>query len=415
MKVVRFFIKFAFFTGLILSLLIFSAIFYLKNNISDDYKIKKGEGLSFNTLLPIRAEFGGVELSRATDSSKIGESYNVDLNVFGVIPFTTVNVQVVDEMYVSVLGNPFGMKLYTEGVLIIELTDVETNEGIKTPAKDCGLKVGDYILSANGEKVSTNEDLSRIVEESDGEKIKLVVIRNNKKIHINIMAQISKETGNYKIGVWVRDSSAGIGTLTFYSPTSGVICGLGHGICDDDTGEILNIEKGEIVNADILSVEKGAVGSPGQLNGKFGNKSLGVIKLNCSQGVYSILNGSMDFSQMTEVSLKNEVKDGSAQILCTVEGSAPKLYSCKIKVRHSSFHSKTQNLLITVTDEELLNITGGIVQGMSGSPILQNGKLVGAVTHVLIDDPTKGYGIFAENILETAQSVNENNKLKETG
>lgn len=412
MKVVRFFVKFLFLCALLLSIFIFSAIAYLQNNISSDYKIKKGDSLVINSKVPVTAEFDGVSISQRNALTTIGESYNVDLKAFGIIPFGAVNVEVVDEMYVAVLGNPFGMKLYTEGVLVIDLTEVETSDGLKKPAEDSGLKLGDYILSVDGEEISTNEDLSRIVEKSGGKRMAFTVLRQKQKIRINITAEISKETGSYKIGVWVRDSTAGIGTLTFYSPATDVICGLGHGICDEDTGSLLKLDSGELVNAEILSVEKGTVGSPGQLNGRFGIKTLGEINLNCSVGVYSRLKSDIDFSYLTEVALKNEIKDGDAQILCTVDGDKPKLYSCKVKIRRSAFRSKTQNMIVTITDSDLLDKTGGIVQGLSGSPILQNGKLIGAVTHVLVDDPTSGYAIFAENMLETAQSVAEE-QLKE--
>lgn len=412
MKVARFFIKFFFCTAFVLSVLIFTAIFYLQNSISDDYKIKKGEGLYINSHIPVTAEFDGVELSHSNANFAVGENYEVNLKAFGVIPFSTVNVEVVDEMYVAVLGSPFGMKLYTEGVLVIELSSVETENGQKSPAKQAGLRLGDYIISVNDEKITTNEDLSRIVEQSGGKKLKFLVLRENKKIYINVTPVISKETGGFKIGVWVRDSSAGIGTLTFYSPATNIVCGLGHGICDEDTDTLLKLDSGEIVDAEIISVEKGEVGSPGQLNGKFGFNTLGKICLNSNAGVYSALENELNYSYLTEVALKNEITDGKAQILCTVEGEKPKLYDCEIKVRVSAFHSKTQNMVVTVTDNSLLEATGGIVQGLSGSPILQNGKLIGAVTHVLVDDPTKGYGIFAENMLETAQGVSEQ-QLKE--
>ena len=413
MKVARFFVKLLFGLAFSICILIFTAIFYLQNNISDDYKIRRGEGLVINSNIPVTAEFDGTELSQSNARFNVGDNYRVNLKAFGIIPFSTVSVEVVDEMYVAVLGQPFGMKLYTEGVLVIELSTVETESGEKSPAKQAGLKLGDYILSVNNENITTNEDLSEIVEKSGGEKLKFSVLRKNKKIYINVTPVMSKETGGYKIGVWVRDSSAGIGTLTFYSPTSNIICGLGHGICDEDTDTLLKLDKGEIVDAEILSVEKGEVGSPGQLNGKFGINTLGKIKLNSNCGVYSIPKKDISYSYITEVALKNEITDGSAQILCTVEGDTPKLYDCKIKVRVSAYHNKTQNMLVTVTDQALLEATGGIVQGLSGSPVIQNGKLVGAVTHVLVDDPTRGYAIFAENMLETAQQVADEKALKD--
>ena len=413
MKSARFLTKTVFYIFLFLSIFVFSSVIYLNDNISKEFKIKRGEGLNFNSVLPITAIYNGSQLSDNKGFDTVGEEYDVDLKIFGLIPFSKANVQVVDEMYVAVLGTPFGMKIYTEGVLVIETTDVVTEKGMVNPAKNAGIKKGDYIISVDGQGVSTNEDLSEIVEKSNGKKMNFLIKRGKKNLNISIKGVLSKETGNYKIGIWIRDSSAGIGTLTFYSPSTEVVCGLGHGICDEDTGTLLKMNTGKIVSAEILSVTKGTVGSPGELKGRFTNTNLGNIDLNCERGVYSKSQGNIDTSNYTEIALKQEIRNGKAQIICTVAGETPKTYDCEISIRTSAFISKTQNMIVTVTDQELLNATGGIVQGMSGSPIIQNGKLIGAVTHVLVDDPTKGYAIFAENMLETAQSVAENNKLKE--
>lgn len=407
MKFMRVLSKSVFFIFLIFDIFIFSVIAYLDTTVSENYKIKRGDVLSFETSVPITAVYEGTRLSQSGKTDAVGEEFNVDLKAFGIIPFSTVSVEVVDELHVAVLGTPFGMKLYTEGVLVIDLTAVETAHGNLNPAEAAGIKKGDYIVSVDGKKVTTNEELSAAVESSAGNEMKFEIKRNGKTRIIRFCAAVSKETGNYKIGLWVRDSSAGIGTLTFYSPATGVVCGLGHGVCDDDTGELLELNSGELVTAEIIAVEKGSSGTPGQLKGKFTYNTLGAIDCNAENGVYSFLKGTINLSNLTEIALKQEIKDGEAQILCTVDGNAPKLYSCRVKKRTSSYLSPTQNLLITITDEELLNLTGGIVQGMSGSPVLQNGKLIGAVTHVLIDDPTGGYGIFAENMLTTAKNVTE--------
>ena len=406
MRIAHFFVKFIFSILLILSIILFSEIIYLRLNLDTDIKIKKGDSISFNTNIPVTAEYNGALLAETTQFYDIGKKYDINLRLFGIIPFTSASVEVVDEMQVAVLGHTFGMKIYTEGVLVIDITDVKTEKGIENPAEKAGIKVGDYIQSVNGIKISTNEDLSEIVAASKGELLKFVIMRNNTKIHINCRAVYSEETENYKIGIWIKDSSAGVGTLTFYSPVLDIVTGLGHGISDSDTGTILEINSGEIVEADIVSIDKGTTGSPGKLNGQLGGRTLGNIVYNCECGVYCKASSKISTSNMCEVALKNEIKNGKAQILCSVDGS-PKYYDCTIRVRSSELHSKTQNMIITVTDKKLLSITGGIVQGMSGSPILQDGKLIGAVTHVLVDDPTKGYGIFAENMLETAQSVGQ--------
>ena len=408
MKFMRVLIRSIFFTILTLDIAAFAMIAYLNIKVSEDYKIKKGDPLKIDSAVPITAVYEGSRFSQTGKKNNIGEEFKVALKAFGIIPFSTVNVDVVDELQVAVLGTPFGMKLYTEGVLVIDMTDVETDSGNINPAKEAGIKKGDYIVSVDGRKITTNEELCAAVEASAGNEMKFELKRNGKTKIIRFCAAYSKETESYKIGLWVRDSSAGIGTLTFYSPATGVVCGLGHGVCDEDTEELLKLDSGELVTAEIISVEKGYSGSPGQLKGKFTYGTVGEINLNNENGVYSILKGKLNLSNLTEIALKQEVNDGEAQLLCTVNGNSPKLYSCRIKKRSSAYLSATQNLIVTVTDGELLNTTGGIVQGMSGSPIIQNGKLVGAVTHVLIDDPTSGYGIFAENMLSTAQSVAEN-------
>ena len=412
MKILRIFFKCVFILALLLDTAVFGAVIYLNGSISDNYKIKKGNGLTFNTAIPITAEYEGLKLSQTGKTEQIGEEFDVKLKAFGIIPFSTVNVEVVDELHVSVLGTPFGMKLYTDGVLVIDITTVETVSGSISPGEDAGVKKGDYILSADGKQVLTNEELSAAVAASGGNRIKLVIKRGGTQKTVYVSPALSKETNSYRIGLWVRDSSAGIGTLTFYSPATGIVCGLGHGVCDEDTGDLLELKNGEIVSAEIVSVEKGSSGSPGQLKGKFTYGTIGKIDCNSEKGVYSVLKGKLGFSRLTETALKQEVRDGDAQILCTVDGREPQLYSCRIKKRSSAYLSATQNMTVTVTDPELLKLTGGIVQGMSGSPILQNGKLIGAVTHVLIDDPTTGYAIFAENMLKEAESTAGNAKVR---
>ncbi|MEE1161854.1 MAG: SpoIVB peptidase [Acutalibacteraceae bacterium] len=412
LKFARVLTKSLFYIFLALDIVIFSMIAYLDMTVTDDYKIKKGDPLTFDTAVPITAVYEGTKLSASKKSDSIGEEFNVDLKAFGIIPFSTVSVEVVDELRVAVLGTPFGMKLYTDGVLVIDMTDVETENGNVNPAKEAGIKKGDYIVSVDGREITTNEELGAAVEASAGNEMKFEIKRNGKTKIIRFCAALSKETNSYKIGLWVRDSSAGIGTLTFYSPATGVVCGLGHGVCDEDTEELLKLDSGELVTAEIVSVQKGSSGSPGELKGKFTYSTIGAIDLNSECGVFSLLQGRLNLSNLTEIALKQEVRDGEAQLLCTVNGELPKLFSCSIKKKSSAYLSPTKNLVVTVTDEELLNLTGGIVQGMSGSPILQNGKLIGAVTHVLIDDPTRGYGIFAENMLKTAQTVEEQSLKK---
>lgn len=399
-------IKFLFAVLFIFCSYIFASIYIMGNNVAPSYKVGRGEELRVDTFMPVTVVYNGVKMSQGVYTRQVGDSFEVDLKIFGVIPFSTVNVEIVDDMYVAVLGNPFGMKIYTDGVLVIESADIITQNGKENPATAAGIKVGDYIKSVNGQTVTCNEDLLQLVTESGGNDMSFEVVRGDQSFTCSVQPAIEKTSGLYRIGIWVRDSSAGVGTLTFYSPSTDVVCGLGHGICDADTETLLSIEEGELVEADIVEVEKGSAGSPGALKGKLTYDSIADISLNCEAGVYGVMKQEIDTPNLTEIALKQEVYDGKAQLLCTVDGDTPKLYSCEIK-RIGDNNSSTQNLIVTITDKELINTTGGIVQGMSGSPILQDGKLVGALTHVLVSDSLTGYGIYAENMLETAESVAE--------
>lgn len=410
MRYVKLALKTLFFASLLVCITIFAAVFMLSKTVSREYKINRGDTFKIDSAIPVTADFSGVKASKG-DFYKIGDVFDVDLKIFGVIPFSTASVTVVDDTYVSVLGTPFGMKVYTNGVLVIEAGEVQTEGGNVNPAKTAGIKVGDYILSVNGTAITCNEDLSEIVTESAGQPLTFELSRNGKEKKVSVTPVRSVE-GIYRIGIWVRDSSAGVGTLTFYSPSSNIVCGLGHGICDSDTGELLIPEHGELVGAEIISVKKGTSGDPGELKGRFTFDKISNILLNAENGVYGKPYHLMDTSNLTEVALKQEVKNGNAQILCTVSGNTPQLYSCTIQKRASAFNSATQNMVITVTDEKLINTAGGIIQGMSGSPVLQGGKLVGAVTHVFVDDPTKGYAVYAENMLETANSAASGKNIK---
>ncbi len=404
MKRVALFIKAFTVLSLVCCIAVFSAIFYLSDNIATNYKVQSGEALVLSTKLPVTAKYMGNSQAEAKLYNSIGSAYEVQLKLFGIIPINRAKVEVVDQMHVAVLGTPFGMKIYTDGVLVVALSDVDTASGNCSPATKCGIKIGDYIVTLDGKKVHSNEEVGEIIEQSEGRSINVVVKREGKVIPLTLCAEKSVSTGSYKAGIWVRDSSAGIGTLTFYYPYNNVVCGLGHGICDKDTGSLLTVDSGELVGADIVSVKTAVSGEPGELTGRITLQKYGKIALNSVRGVYALSENSFSTANLIQVALKQEIVNGEATIITTVDGGAPKEYSCTVKI-HSE--KGVQNLSVKITDNELLSKTGGIVQGMSGNSIIQNGKLIGAVTHVLIDEPTKGYGIFAENMLETAQSVSK--------
>lgn len=405
--------KALFFISLLFCLALFIIMLILNISISKTYKVNKGEAFTLNSKIPITANL--VKSDRVdTAINTAGEKYEVSLKIFGLIPFSTVNVEVVDKTYVSVLGQPFGMRAYTEGVLVIDTADIRTNKGRVNPAENAGIKIGDYILSVDNSIITCNEDLSYLVEKSKGSKMTFKIKRGDKTFTKTVNPALSSTEGEYRIGIWVRDSSAGIGTLTFYSPASGIVCGLGHGLNDSDTGKLLSVETGQMVSAEIVSVKKGKSGTPGELGGRFTNETIADITLNAKNGVYGTAAYDIPSVNLTQVAMNQEIVDGPAQILCTLQDDVPKLYSCTVKRHSESVFGGIQNLSVKITDSELLENTGGIVQGMSGSPVLQNGKLIGAITHVLVDDPTTGYAVFAESMLDTALEIN-NAKLKAAG
>lgn len=300
-------------------------------------------------------------------------------------------------------GMNFGVKFFTDGLLVVGTTDIATSAGLCSPAKENGIKVKETIISVDGKKMSTSEELARTVDQSGGKEITLTV-KNTEGTErdVKVKPALSSETGKWCIGVWVRDSTAGIGTVTYINAFTGDFGGLGHGICDTDTGVIMPVGKAYVVDVNITSVDKGNARTPGELKGTFGKEVRGEIFKNTQTGVFGSLSTlPAVLREPMEVARKKEVTEGEATVLCQVNGKVGEYGIEILKVYKDS--GDTKNFLIRVTDPALLEATGGIVQGMSGSPIIQNGRLIGAVTHVLVNDHTKGYGIFIENMLETAQ------------
>ncbi len=402
-KTVKKILKPIFILFLAISVTVLSFVGFLGNNLPKDFNVIKGNKLTINSYFPINA----VQTGNTTK-----EKYDVTLKFLGVIPVSNASVNVIDENTVKLLGTPFGIKIYTNGVMVVGITEVDTKNGNKKPAEEAGLLIGDLITKINNKEVLTNEEVALIIEQSEGEKLKIEIVRNNKNQTLYLTPEISLSSNKYKAGIWVRDSSAGIGTQTFFSPKYNCVAGLGHGICDVDTGKLLTINEGQAVDAEILSVQKGKKGSAGELKGRFLNSTIGDLLLNDETGIfYSFKNKNTDFNNLIKVALKQEVVAGDAKIYTTINGKEPHYYNCVIqKIRYND--SITKNMVIKITDSELLDKTGGIVQGMSGSPIIQNGKLIGAVTHVFLNDPTSGYGIFAENMLKDMSEINRKNNLK---
>ena len=342
----------------------------------------------------------------AEDVSPVETEYSTSVKLFNIFPIKSAKVKVSRRKYVVPGGNAFGIRLYTKGVMIIRIDGVTTPSGNVSPGKAAGLKEGDMIISVDGVDVYRNRELSAIFASSGGRTLKLEIERDSKKKEINFTPVLCSEDSTYKGGLWIRDSTAGIGTVTWYDRTNGIFAGLGHAVCDADTGEIMPLSGGDAVEAEIKGCYKGTNGSAGELCGVFSSGSIGSLYINGETGVYGIMDSFDADDKVVPVALRQEVKTGAAQIICTVDDTGAEYYNIEIKKIFDGTDNQ-RNMVIKVTDPVLLKKTGGIVQGMSGSPILQNGMLVGAVTHVFVDDPTEGYAIFAQNMTETAQGVEE--------
>jgi len=310
-------------------------------------------------------------------------------------------------MRVIPVGKAVGIKLFSDGVLVVGLSGVETENGSKSPGKSCGLKAGDVITHINGSEVDTIEQVQKLIAEQGDSRLTIQAVRSNRALQFTAQA-VENKNGVAQLGVWLRDSMAGIGRVTFYDPESGTFAALGHGINDADTATLMPLEKGSIMPASVCEVKKGLPGQPGELHGQFDlTKDLGELKANTEKGIFgtsetlTIPSGA----GAMEIAKRAEVKTGKATILSNVRGDKVEEFDVEL-VCVDQNSSGTRNMLLKVTDPELLALTGGIVQGMSGSPILQNGRIVGAVTHVLVNDPTRGYGIFIENMLDAAGGSN---------
>lgn len=370
---------------------------HLKNSLPDTVYLRRGTQDSLENILDLPM----VSYPETIDVSDNG-SYRLPCFFLGIIPLKEVEVKTVEDKWVSVCGKPIGLYMETQGVLIVDTGEITVPGGqVVEPALNIA-RAGDYILEADGEKVSGKKDLIERIEESSGEPVQLLVNREGENIPISINPVMSSD-GSYKLGIWVRDNTQGIGTMT-YVDQEGKFGALGHGISDTDTGELLDVEGGELYEAQIVSVVKGTKGTPGELSGYIDyqeSKKIGLIDRNTEIGIFGTISDTAKNKlplSLTEVGYKQEVIPGKAEIVTELDGEVG-TYEIEITEIYMDRADTNKAFEICVTDPELLAKTGGIVQGMSGSPILQNGKLIGAVTHVFVQDSTKGYGIFIENML----------------
>ena len=293
-------------------------------------------------------------------------------------------------------GEPFGIKMFSDGVLVINVERTLYGTDVPSPASISGIKANDIIKKVNGITMESNEHFTELVTKSNQKELVLTIERNGEIKEINVTPKYDLQ-GNLRLGIWIKDSAAGIGTITYYDAETSTFAALGHGICESQTGKLIPLSYGEIAKANINDIVKSKNGSVGALNGYFEGEIIGEAYKNCENGIFGNLYSDYH-NDIVEIAEKHEVKNGNAEIYCTIDGSEKKKY--EIKIRKNSY-GNNNSMLIEITDPELLEKTGGIVQGMSGSPIVQNGKLVGAVTHVLVNNVKCGYGIYIEDMINS--------------
>lgn len=338
-------------------------------------------------------------------SSDKGGSVKLNLHFFGILPIKTVNVDIVSSKEVVACGNTIGVKLKLQGILVIGISDVDCNGQKIIPVRSSGIKPGNVITRINDKAVGSIDELVNAISNSAGKPIKINYNNGNETAEARVLPVISSDDNEYHIGLWVRDSTAGIGTLTFCDMDTGRFGALGHGITDIDTGTLMSVKSGEIMESNILGVKMGKSGEPGELKGMFTDGfSLGTILNNSNIGIYGKLHsGAMEriAGRVYPIGVRAEIKEGPASILSNIDGKKIEEYKILIQKVSRQNMNGSKGMIIKIADERLLSTTGGIVQGMSGSPIIQNGKIIGAVTHVLVNDPSRGYGIFIEAMLKT--------------
>ena len=397
---------------LILLIIIYTYVVAIQS-IPSNIVIFEGETISLKTIFGIKANLiydnETVETISNNQNSinEVGKK-TAKLNLFENIFLKNINIDVLPKTTVIPVGNIAGIKLYTSGVLVVGMSEIYgvDNKAYK-PYENSGIEEGDTIVSVNEDKITSTEDLIEKVNSSKGNEVKIEYIHQEKTVACSIKpAQTSNN--EYKLGLWVRDSAAGVGTVSFYEPSSKTFGALGHGITDIDTEQLIDIASGEFVTTKILNIVKGQVGTPGRIQGTVDNqKNIGTIQKNTKFGIYGTVDNisslNIDSSDEMEVALRDEIKTGKAKIRCSLENGKIEEYEIQIEKIFKENNYDNKSMLIKITDEKLLDKTGGIIQGMSGSPIIQNGKFVGAVTHVLVNNPTEGYAVFGDIMLKQAK------------
>lgn len=385
------------------------------NSIPNELVVFQGESITMKTILGlnIKTDIDAIETS-SIDNKTLTDTpgkTKLKLSLFDNIYIKDVNVDIIPRTKVIPVGNIAGVKLYTSGVLVVGMSEIEGEDNKKyKPYENTGIKEGDTITELNRKMISSTEELKEIVNKSKGDSINVKYIHDDEVKECSI-EPIKTSSSEYKLGLWVRDSAAGVGTVTFYEPSTKTFGALGHGITDIDTDQLINISSGEFITTRILNITKGENGKPGKIQGTVENqKNIGKIYKNSKFGIYGTVNNvsalNIDSSKEMEVALRDEIQLGKAKILCSLDNQKVQEYEIEIEKIYKDNNYNNKSMQIKVTDERLIEKTGGIIQGMSGSPIIQNGKFIGAVTHVLVNNPKEGYAVFGDIMVKQSKEIN---------
>lgn len=359
----------------------------------------EGEKYKIRTLLGIDV------IQTSAVVSENGNTSQVNLNMFGNT-VKQINVTRLENVEVIPVGKIIGLKLYTNGVLIVGMSEIENvNHQKERPYENLNIQEGDTILKVNDLEIQTIENLQKEINKSDGKNIDLTILKEDGTIETSNIKPVKVSNTEYKLGLWVKDAATGVGTLTYYEPNSKSFAALGHGITDSDTDKLIDIDSGNIVTSKIVSIQKGEQGKPGEIRGSIINQpTIGKVYKNTEFGIYGELtnlsNIKFNYSNKLKVALRGEIQEGNAKVLCSVDGNETEEYNIKIEKIYKDNNEDNKSMLIEVTDKNLINKTGGIIRGLSGAPIIQNGKFIGAITNVLVNSPTKGYAIFGDIMIK---------------
>ena len=350
----------------------------------------------------------GYLAAAARDDERLGAG-GIDLALWGV-PVRRVALTVAEQRTVVPGGHSIGVALRTQGVMVVGVSDIATESGTVCPARAAELRAGEAIVMLDGTPVNSVDEFTALLADGEGAPVELTISGEGGQRTVSVTPVLDPHDNRYRLGAWVRDSTAGVGTLSFYDPATGRYGALGHAICDVDTGDVLTVSEGEILASDIVAIREGSRGAPGELRGAFIERAerLGSISDNVRWGIYGSMYHELENPLYPEgiiVSNRTLVHTGAAQLLTTLDSGGIRAYDCEITQVFRQDEPSTRSMIVRITDPELIALTGGIVQGMSGSPLLQDGMLIGAVTHVFVNDPTQGYGIYIDWMLDAADGA----------